>query len=63
MAAYQKSIDQEQVPAEAYKNLGYLYLKSKDISNAQANFRKYLEADPEASDWEMIEFYLEEDSR
>jgi predicted Zn-dependent protease len=62
MAAYKKSIEQEEVPAEAYKNLGYLYLKSKDVSNAQANFRKYLEADPEASDRAMIEFYLEDES-
>jgi hypothetical protein len=61
MAAYKKSIEQEKVPAEAYKNLGYLYLKTKDLSNAQANFRQYLEADPQASDRAMIEFYLEED--
>ena len=63
MAAYKKAIEQEKVPAEAYKNLGYLHLKSKDMPSAQANFRKYLEADPEASDRAMIEFYLEEDSR
>ncbi len=63
MDAYRKSTEQEKVPAEAYKNLGYLYLKSKDMTNAQANFRRYLEADPEASDREMIEFYLEDDAR
>ena len=63
MDAYKKSIEQEKVPAEAYKNLGYLFLKSKDMSNAQAYFRKYLEADPEASDRAMIEFYLEDDAR
>jgi len=63
MEAYKKSIEQEKVPAEAYKNLGYLFLKSKDMSNAQANFRKYLEAEPEASDRAMIEFYLEDDAR
>ena len=62
MDAYKKSIEQDQVPAETYKNLGYLYLKSKDMSSAQANFRKYLDADPEASDRAMIEFYLEEES-
>ena len=60
MKAYQKSIEQEEVPPKAYKNLGYLYLKKNDMSNAQANFRMYLEADPEASDRAMIEFYLEE---
>jgi tetratricopeptide (TPR) repeat protein len=63
LEAYKKSIEQEKVPAEAYKNLGYLYLKSKDMSNAQTNFRRYLEANPEASDRAMIEFYLEDDAR
>lgn len=63
MDAYLKSVEQAEVPAEAYKNLGYLYLKKKDMSNAQAYFRKYLEADPAASDRAMIEFYLEEESR
>lgn len=62
MAAYRKSIEQENVPAAAYKNLGYLYLKTKDLTSAQENFRKYLDADPEASDRAMIEFYLEEES-
>ena len=63
MEAYKKSIEQEKVPAEAYKNLGYLYLKTKDMANAQANFRNYLEAAPDASDRAMIEFYLEDDAR
>lgn len=59
--AYKKSIEQEEVPAEAYKNLGYLYLKKKDMPNARTNFRQYLDADPQASDRAMIEFYLEEE--
>lgn len=63
MDAYIKSSEQDEVPAEAYKNLGYLYLKTKDMPNAQANFRQYLDANPEASDRAMIEFYLEEESR
>ncbi len=61
--AYNNSIKQEMVPPAAYKNLGYLYLKTKDMANAQASFRKYLEADPDASDRAMIEFYLEEESQ
>lgn len=63
MDAYKKSIEQEKVPPGAYKNLGYLYLKARDMPNAQANFRKYLEAEPDASDRAMIEFYLEDDVR
>jgi predicted Zn-dependent protease len=62
MDAYKKSTQQEEVPAETYKNLGYLYLKTKDMPNAKANFRRYLDADPQASDRAMIEFYLEEES-
>lgn len=61
MDAYRLSIEQETVPAAAYKNLGYLYLKTKDLERAQENFRLYLDADPDASDRAMIEFYLEEE--
>jgi len=63
MSAYRKSTQQDAVPAESYKNLGYLYLKGKDLPNAQTNFRQYLDAAPEASDRAMIEFYLEEEPR
>ena len=61
MDAYRHSIEGGSPPPEAYKNLGYLYLKSKDMAEAQESFRKYLELAPEASDRAMIEFYLEED--
>jgi predicted Zn-dependent protease len=58
--AYTMATEQEIVPPEAWKNLGYLYLKQKKMQEAQANFRQYLGADPDASDRAMIEFYLEE---
>ena len=48
------------MPPEAWKNLGYLYLKQKNIPESQASFRRYLDAAPDASDRAMIEFYLEE---
>lgn len=60
MAAYRNAIDSGSAPPEAHKNLGYLYLKEKDMAGAQAAFRHYLEAAPDASDRAMIEFYLEE---
>lgn len=60
MDAYRHSIEGGAAPAEAYKNLGYLHLKSKQMADAQARFRTYLELHPEASDRAMIEFYLEE---
>ena len=62
VAAYTKSIESGSAPAEAYKNLGYLYLKSDDLQQAQDRFRQYLDKNPEASDRAMIEFYLAEDA-
>ncbi len=61
--AYTSAVSSPNTPPEAHKNLGYLYLKKKDVANAQAQFRRYLEARPDASDRAMIEFYLEEDAR
>ena len=60
MDAYRHSIEAGTTPAGAYKNLGYLHLKSGDTVAAQLQFRKYLEIDPGADDRAMIEFYLEE---
>ncbi len=59
--AYQKAVESGSCPAACYRNLGYIQLKAKNLPAAQDNFRRYLEADPEASDREMIEFYLEEE--
>lgn len=61
MAAYTSAIDSGSAPPEAYKNLGYLHLKKKETAEAQQRFRQYLEANPEASDRAMIEFYLEDE--
>jgi len=63
MAAYTKSVESGTAPPEAYKNLGYLYLKRKDLQRAQDNFRQYLDVSPDATDRAMIEFYLEEEAR
>jgi predicted Zn-dependent protease len=60
-ASYLKSIELGSPPPEAYKNLGYLSLKDKDMARAREHFRKYLELDPDASDRAMIEFYLGDD--
>jgi len=61
MAAYTKSIESGRAPAEAYKHLAYLHIKSKEIDHAQTRFRQYLDIRPDASDRAMIEFYLTED--
>lgn len=46
--------------AEAYRNLGYIYLKERSLLEAQHYFRKFLEVQPDADDRAMIEFYLQE---
>lgn len=61
MDAYRHSIEGGAAPPEAYKNLGYLHLKNDEVAEAQAQFRKYLELRPDASDRAMIEFYLQEE--
>jgi len=63
IASYTKSVESGTAPAEAYKNLGYLYLKAKDLQQAQDRFRQYLDISPEATDRAMIEFYLAEDGQ
>ncbi len=45
---------------EAFLNLGYLYYKQQKLNKAKNHFKQYLQLKPEASDREMIEFYLEE---
>lgn len=61
MDAYRHSIEGGAAPPEAYKNLGYLYLKTGEVAAAQESFRTYLDRDPGASDRAMIEFYIEEE--
>lgn len=61
IAAYRHSIETGTAPPDAYRNLGYLFLKNKDLDAARENFRIYLHLDPDASDRAMIEFYLKDD--
>lgn len=45
-------------PAEVYRSLGLIQLKQKQHQQAYSNFHRYLELLPEATDKEMIRFYL-----
>lgn len=60
--AYRQAIAPGTPPPAAYRNLGYLYLKSGETAAARASFRRYLEVDPGADDRAMIEFYLEDEA-
>ncbi len=59
MSAYRHSIETGNAPADAYRNLGFLYLKEKDIEGAKKYFTIFLEQEPDATDRAMIEFYLD----
>ncbi len=58
--SYELSIQGNSPIAEAYRNLGYLFLKQDNPSQAFENFNHYLELNPDADDRAMIEFYLQE---
>lgn len=47
--------------AAAHRNLGYGYVRKREMTKAREHFRKYLDAAPAADDRAMIDFYLEED--
>lgn len=55
---YQNAINFKDAPAQAYRALGMLFLKEKNMNMAKSNLRKYLELVPNANDREMIEFYI-----
>ncbi len=58
--AYSRAIEGADPPPLAYRNLGYMNLKEGDTEQARHNFSQYLLLSPNATDREMIEFYLEE---
>ncbi len=60
--AYLASVATGHAVPEAYRNLGYIYIKSRNTAAARENFRKYLGAAPQADDRAMIEFYLEDEA-
>jgi predicted Zn-dependent protease len=58
--SYLRAVQGEKPVAEAYHNLGYIYLKEGSLPEAKYNFTKYLELKPDTDDRAMIEFYLQE---
>ena len=58
--SYEQAIAAEVTLAEAFRNLGYVYLKQGNTEQARGQFRLYLERKPDADDRAMIEFYLED---
>lgn len=58
MTAYRDAIAAQGVPAEAWRGLGLVALKTKDNVAARQAFTEYLALAPQADDRAMIEFYL-----
>lgn len=58
--SYERAIAAEVPLPDAFRNLGYVYLKQGSTELARTQFRLYLERKPDADDRAMIEFYLED---
>ncbi|HVN47859.1 MAG TPA: M48 family metalloprotease [Bacteroidota bacterium] len=56
--AYQKAVICDSANANAFKGIGLLAQKRKDIPTAQTAFRQYLKLQPHAADRSYIEKYL-----
>ena len=57
VSAYKKALTYEDSPPITYRELGYLLTKLRDPS-AVEYLRRYKELDPDASDIEMVDFYI-----
>ena len=58
IAYYRKSIEFDPSYPEAYRGLGFLYLKEKEKGLAKAHFERYLALAPQAADRRYIEEYI-----
>lgn len=58
--AYERSINSDLPLPRAFRELGYLEYKRGNRDSASMHFREFLARAPDASDREMIEFYLGE---
>ena len=56
---YQTCVAHADAPAEAFRELGFLYRKQGDASNARQSFTVYLERAPTAVDAPIIRNYME----
>ncbi len=56
--AYTRSTQDMNGPVAAHRELGYLYMKSKQSALALTSFEKYQQLAPDASDSKMIDYYI-----
>jgi predicted Zn-dependent protease len=55
---YQKALDLGDPLPEIYRSMGVVYLRMGSAEEARAAFKQYLEVNPEASDRQIIESYI-----
>ena len=60
IAAYRNALEHEDAPVVTYRSLGLLLVKQDEPAAAQAAFRNYLAAAPDAEDRGIIEYYLKD---
>lgn len=60
IASYRQSLEYGDTPAEAHRSLGIALWSQEQDKEAQAAFKGYLDAAPDAEDAEMIRSYLEQ---
>lgn len=60
IAAYQKAIESNDAPAEAYRAMGLMLSKTGERAKARLAFERYLQLKPDADDREMVQAYLKE---
>ncbi len=58
VAAYRNSVNADETPAELYRSLGLVLEKKGDTAGARDAFTNYLKAMPEATDREMVQWYI-----
>lgn len=57
-AEYQKALDLGNPPPELYRSLGVVCLRMGKAKEARESFEEYLKVDPDASDRQIIESYI-----
>lgn len=57
-AEYQKALELGDPPSEIYRSLGIIYLRMGRAEEAREAFEEYLDVNPDASDRQIIESYI-----
>ena len=56
---YQKALELRDPPSEIYRSLGVVHLRRGEVKEARESFEEYLIVNPDASDRQIIESYID----